>query len=89
MTISSIVLLPNFPSTCLGVLSFIINLLVCLCIPYHLELILISICVCAYRRQKMVLDPLELELQVVVSHPESVLGTELRSSGRTASSRDH
>lgn len=87
MTVNSIVLLPNFPSTCLGVLSFIISLLVCLCIPYHLELILISIRVCAYRRQKMVLDP--LELQVVVSHLVSVLGTELRASGRTASSRNH
>ena len=32
--------------------------------------------------QKMVLDFLELELQVVVSHPEWVLGTELRSSAR-------
>jgi hypothetical protein len=28
--------------------------------------------------------PLELELQVVVSHPKCMLGTELGSSGRTA-----
>lgn len=44
---------------------------VCLCM---------SLCVCAQRSQKRVLDPLELHLWVVVSHTIWVLGTELRSS---------
>ena len=35
------------------------------------------------------LDPLDLKLQVVVSHPMWVLGTELGSSGRAASSINH
>jgi hypothetical protein len=39
----------------------------------------------ACRSQKKVLDPLELELQTVVNSWKWVLGTELKSSGRTAS----
>jgi hypothetical protein len=38
--------------------------------------------VCACRIQKRMLDPLELELLVVVDHQIWVLGTEHRSSGR-------
>lgn len=34
--------------------------------------------------QKRALDPLKLELQVVVSCPTSLLGTELMSSARAA-----
>lgn len=45
---------------------------VCLC--------MVIMCVCAQRSQKRVLDPLELHLQVVVSHTMWVLGTELGSS---------
>lgn len=33
-------------------------------------------------------EPLELELQEVVTLPTKVLGTELESSGETASARD-
>jgi hypothetical protein len=36
----------------------------------------------AFRAQKRALDPLELELQTVVSCPAWVLGTELVSSAR-------
>lgn len=39
----------------------------------------------AYRGQKRVSDPLELELQEVVSHLIWMLGIELRSYGRAVS----
>lgn len=39
----------------------------------------------AYQGQKRVLDPLELELQAVMSCPVWVLGTELGSLARAAS----
>ena len=35
-----------------------------------------------HRSQKKISEPLELELQVVVSHPVWVLGTKLGSSAR-------
>lgn len=40
--------------------------------------------VCAHRSQMRASDPLELELEVVVSPLMWVLGTELGSSARTA-----
>lgn len=48
-------------------------------------------CVCSYmclgahRRQKWVLSSLELELQVVLTHPTWVMRTEHGSSGRAGS----
>lgn len=39
-------------------------------------------CVGAHRGQKKVVYPLQLELQVAVSHPKWVLGLELGSSAR-------
>lgn len=42
-------------------------------------------CMCEYRywsRVQKVLDPLELELEVIVRYPMWVLGIEIRSSGR-------
>jgi hypothetical protein len=41
-----------------------------------------------HRSQKRVLDPLELELQVVVSHPKWKLESELGSSARAVSALD-
>lgn len=43
------------------------------------------VCSDAHRGKKRVLDPLTLELQVVVSHSSWVLGIELRSPGRATS----
>ena len=52
------------------------------------------VCVClglcgmhseVHRGQKMVLNPLGLGLQVIVSHSAPVLGTELHSHGKAAS----
>jgi hypothetical protein len=46
----------------------------------------VHLCVATSEVQKRSSDPLEIELQVVVSHLTWVLGTELRSSGRTVCS---
>lgn len=43
----------------------------------------------AYGGQKWVLDLLELEIQVVVSHSTWVLGSEFRSSGRATDTFNH
>jgi hypothetical protein len=42
-----------------------------------------------HRGQKRASDPLELELQALVSCSTQVLGTELRSSARTARTLNH
>lgn len=43
------------------------------------------ICVGTHRRQKRAVDSLKVELKAVVSHSTLLLGTELRPSGRAAS----
>lgn len=43
----------------------------------------------ASETRKKVMDPLELKLQAVVTHCMWVLGTELRSSGKSASTLNH
>lgn len=47
----------------------------------------VSVCVCVCDGQKRASDPLELEWQVLVSHPTWVLEPDLSSSGRAASER--
>lgn len=58
---------------------FFVSFYVCVC----------SVHVGAPAGQKRVLSPLELEWQAVVSCPPWVLGTELESSGSTASILNH
>lgn len=48
----------------------------------HISVCMSHICKFLWRLE---LDPLELELQMVMSKPTKVLGTELMVSGRTAS----
>lgn len=42
-------------------------------------------CACDCRGQKLALDPVELELPIVVNHQTWVLGTKLRSLARVIS----
>ena len=47
-------------------------------------------CISAYKGQRKMSHPLELELQAVMNHPVwAVLGTDLGSSARTASILNH
>lgn len=53
----------------------------CVCVP-------VLVHIHAHRDQKRVLDPLELELQVVVNHPKWKLESEPGSSARAVSALD-
>lgn len=48
-----------------------------------------TVCVQEHTGQEKLLDPLEVELQVVVNGPVWVLETKLGSSGRRSSTLDH
>jgi len=66
---------------------------VCLCVHacvrecVHACMSACHVCKGAHRGQKMVSDPRELELQVVVNHSVFVLGTKLRIFGKALSSK--
>lgn len=63
---------------------FYLGICLCVCVGC------VYICECsAHGEQKRTFDPVELELQVVVSHPMWVLGTRLGSSSRAVCALKH
>ena len=62
---------------------------VCVCVCVCVLVLAYAMYVCVSGGQKSVLDPLELEFQVVMSCPMWMLGTELGFSGRAPATLNH